>query len=144
MTAVAPHPGLDAEAATLAEQLVEWLQSGVRPRDMFADEVFTDLSLPQWRLQAEGAEAAFALREDNHPFPGTVTVESVDRSARGFLLRFEERWDADGQRWYSRELIHCAVTDGRISELVVYCTGDWDENVQRRHAEQVSLLRKSP
>jgi len=144
MTAVAPHRGLDPEAAALAEQLVQWLRTGVRPRGMFADDVFTDLSLPQWRLQAEGAEAAFGLREDSHPFPGTVTVESVDSSSRGFLLQFEERWDADGQRWYCREIIHCAVADGRISELVVYCTGDWDEAVQRQHAEQVSLLRTSP
>jgi len=33
------------------------------------------------------------------------------------------------------------VTEGRISELSVYCTGDWDAERQRLHAEQVRLLR---
>ena len=82
------------------------------------------------------------MREDQHPFLGEVRVEALDQTSRGFLIQFEERWDAGGQRWYSRELIHCVVARGRISELAIYCTGDWDEAVQRRHAEQVRLLRR--
>ena len=144
MTAVLARRGLEARSAELTERLVGWWETGVRPDAMFADDVFVDLSLPQWRVQAQGADAAFRLREDNHPFPGSVTLESVDRSSRGFLLQIEERWDADGQRWYCRELVHCAVAEGRITELVVYCTGDWDEAVQRQHAEHVTLLRTSP
>ena len=75
------------------------------------------------------------------PYTGRVRVEALDRTSRGFLLQFEERWEADGQQWYCRELIHCVVTDGWITELVIYCTGDWDEQVQRQHAEQVRLSR---
>ena len=30
---------------------------------------------------------------------------------------------------------------GRITELGIYCTGDWDEATVARHAEAVTLLR---
>jgi hypothetical protein len=127
--------------ADLADALVAWLETGVRPDAMFAEDVFADLTVPHWRLQAEGVEGAFGLREDNHPQRGAVRVEAFDRTSRGFLVQLEERWEAEGQQWYCRELMHCVVTDGWISELVIYCTGDWDEAVQRRHAEQVRLVR---
>lgn len=140
MTAVA-LPGLTGQVAEAADRFVAWLETGVRPVDLFAPGVFIDLTVPQWRLQAADAEGAFSLRERSHPFPGRVTVEALDRTSRGFLLQFEERWEADGQRWYCRELIHCTVEDGRICELAVYCTGDWDEATQHQHAEQVRLLR---
>lgn len=141
MTAVDALPAVDGGLADLARRFVTWLETGVRPDGLLADDVFADLSVPQWRVQAQGADATFHLREDDHPFPGEVRVEALDRTSRGFLLQFEERWDAEGQRWYCREQIHCVVTDGRISELAISCTGDWDEAVQQRHAAQVRLLR---
>ena len=141
MTAVETPTMLEGRFGELAGQLVDWLQTGVRPPGMFSADVFLDLSLPQWRLQALGAEAAFDVREDSHPFPGAVRVEGLDATARGFLIQFEERWMSEGQRWYCRELLHCVVSDGSIAELTVYCTGDWDEAVQARHQSRVHLLR---
>jgi hypothetical protein len=130
------------ESARLADTLVGWLETGVRPDDLFADDLFLDLSLPHWRVQEADADAAFGIREAEHPYPGRVRVEALDQTSRGFLLQFVERWEADEQEWYCRELMHCVVTGGRITELIVYCTGDWDTAVQRRHSEQVRLLRR--
>ena len=141
MTAVATTWRLDASTRALADEFVRWLETGVRPVGMFAADVFVDFSLPHWRLQTSGADDAFALRESSHPAPGAVRVEALDATSRGFLLQFEERWVDGAQRWYCRELIHAVVTQGAISELSVYCTGDWDEAVQARHAAQVRLLR---
>jgi hypothetical protein len=134
-------PAVEGGLSDLADEVVTWLETGVRTDGMFAEDVFADLTVPHWRLQAQGVDAAFYLREDNHPQLGKVRVEALDRTSRGFLIQLEERWEEDGQRWYCRELFHCVVTDGRISELVIYCTGDWDEAVQRSHAEQVQLVR---
>ena len=141
MTAVEVALPLEGGMADLAQAFVTWLETGGRPDDLFAPDVFADLTVPLWRHQAEGADGAFRLREEPHPHPSTVRVEALDRTSRGFLLQFEERWEADGQQWYCRELIHCVVVDGWISELAIYRTGDWDEAVQRRHAEQVRLVR---
>ena len=140
MTALS-HAALDQDSARLLDTALRWLETGVRPDDLFTDDVFVDFTLPHWRIQALGTEDAFGLREQGHPCPGRVRVEAVDATSRGFLLQIEERWEAEGQQWYCRELIHCIVDRDRISELSVYCTGDWDEAVQRRHAEQVRLVR---
>jgi hypothetical protein len=132
---------LDAATAVLAGRLVRWLETAVRPERLFSPDVFGDLSLPQWRIQTSNPDALYAVREVGHPSPGTVTVEHLDRTARGFLLQFAERWSAQGQQWYAREIIHAVVEAGYITEIVVYCTGDWDEATQRRHAAEVSLPR---
>lgn len=141
MTAVASGSKPTARAPELADRLVRWLETGTRQDGMFAADVFADLSLPHWRIQTRGDDAAYRLRADEHPFPGRLRVEALDETDRGFLIQFEERWRAEGQDWYCRELIHGVVTGGRIAELAIYCTGDWDEEVQQRHANQVRLLR---
>ena len=141
MTAIAAPSDLGAGHAELAASFVTWLETGIRPAGAFTEDVFADLTVPLWRLQAAGAEAVFHLREDSHPFQGDVRIEALDRTSRGFLIQFEERWAADGQRWYCRELIHCVVTDELIGELAIYCTGDWYETTQDRHASQVRLVR---
>jgi hypothetical protein len=132
---------LDGEEARLARTFVRWLETGERPEDLFVEDVFVDFTLPQWRLQSEGAAQAFDLRAGSHPHPGDVTVRGLDRTSRGFLIEFEERWSAEGQAWYCREMVHGQVVGGRITTLSVYCTGDWDEATQRRHTEQVHLTR---
>jgi hypothetical protein len=132
---------LDGEEARLARTFVRWLETGERPEDLFVEDVFVDFTLPQWRLQSEGAAEAFDLRAGSHPHPGDVAVRGLDRTSRGFLIEFEERWPAEGQEWYCREMVHGQVVGGRITTLSVYCTGDWDEATQRRHTEQVHLTR---
>jgi hypothetical protein len=125
----------------LAEKFVDWLESGVRPIRLFDADVFADLSLPHWRVQATGPDEIFAIRETDHHGQGRVRVEHLDRTARGFLLQFEERWVANGQHWYAGELIHAVAEEALITELIIYCTGDWDERAQRRHAAKVQLAR---
>jgi hypothetical protein len=136
-----PATGLDGQRQRLADALVGWLETGQRPDDLFTTDVLADLTVPHWRVQAIGDDATFALREDSHPHPGQVTVGLLERTASGFLIAFEERWEDAGQRWYCREMIHCTVDADRVSELTIHCGGDWDEARQRRHAEEVRLVR---
>jgi len=39
-------------------------------------------------------------------------------------------------------LIRADIADGSISELSVYCTGDWDSARVARHANEVALIRQ--
>lgn len=126
--------------ATVAS-FIRFLETGIVPDGLFAPNVFTDLSLPQWRLQADTVDGVAAIRAQGHPFPGEVRVERVEQTDQGFTLEFEERWHHDGQRWYSREMVRADVVGASIVELAVYCTGDWDEARQRDHAEAVRLIR---
>lgn len=126
---------------TAVANLVTWLETGEAPDGTFAEDCFLDLSLPHWRLQSATAAEAIGIRRESHPWPGAVRVERVDRTERGFVIAFEERWDHDGQRWYCREQIRADVVGGSIVEMAAYCTGDWDAARQALHSAEVSLLR---
>jgi hypothetical protein len=148
MTTVTPATArvetFDAEQARrLSEGLVAFLETNTPPEGLFHPDVFGDLSLPQWRLQTASAEALVHLRRHDHPDRGRVSRWRSDPTPGGFVFEFEERWtDARGGSWYAREMIRATVTDGRISELSIYCTGDWDQTRQGEHARTVKLLRR--
>lgn len=125
----------------LAEELVQFLETGAPPAGLFSADVFCDFTLPHWRLQAEGVPDLVALRRAGHPGPGRVVRTRLDETPTGFVLEFEERWEDEGRRWYARELARADVTGGAISQLSVYCTGDWDEQLEERHRREVTLLR---
>ena len=38
-------------------------------------------------------------------------------------------------------MTRCEVVNGRISHVVVYCTGGWDEATRVRHAAEAPMLR---
>jgi hypothetical protein len=131
----------NSTARELASKLIEFLESGVAPDGLFAPDAFVDFTMPQWRLQAQGAEDVAALRKHGHPAPGRVPRSRFDATPSGFVLEVEEQWDADGDSWYCRELFRADVTGGAIGELSVYCTGDWNSEQVARHAASVHLLR---
>jgi len=132
---------VDRDAPTAAARFLRFLETGTAPEGLFAPDVFGDLTFPHWRVQATSADELLAIRRREHPGPSDVRVERLDPTDRGWVLQLEERWDADGQRWYAREMFRADIEDGRITELTAYCTGDWDEAAQRRHREAVTLVR---
>ncbi|MEV6975880.1 hypothetical protein [Kitasatospora sp. NPDC093806] len=138
-TTLTPAPTTPA-TDRLAALLITFLETGTPPDGLFHPEVFCDLTVPYWRLQARGIPGLVALRRNGHPAPGTVPRHRLDRTATGFVLEIEERWSQDGQPWYCRELFRADVRDDAVVRLSVYCTGDWDAAQQRRHGEEVTLL----
>jgi hypothetical protein len=139
MSVATSHGGTDTAAAVA--DLIGFLETGRVPAGLFAADLFTDLTLPRWRLQGSTREEGVALRLQGHPSPGRVRVERVEQTGHGFTLEIEERWDAEGQQWYCREMLRADVVDGTIVELSIYCTGDWDRARQREHASAVRLVR---
>jgi hypothetical protein len=140
MTVIVKRPDL-ADAPPVVHKLVHWLETTELPDGLFAADVFGDITLPQWRLQAIGAEGTVAIRQGGHPWPGRLARLRYDPTPTGFVLEFEEVWEAGGEHWYCRELARADVRDGAISELSVYCTGDWDSAQVARHRAEVTLLR---
>ena len=127
---------------TAVANLIQFLETGSIPHGLFAPDVFADLSLPQWRIQTGTAEDIVAVRIAGHPAPGQVRVERVEQTAHGFTIELEERWNAEAQPWYCREMIRADVVGSSIVELSIYCTGDWDEAKQRENAESIRLIRR--
>jgi hypothetical protein len=132
---------LPALVQASVERFVAFLETGAT-EGLFAPDLFADITLPRWRVQVQGAEVMIAMKTSLHPPAGWTRVEKVLAAERGYTLKVEERWEDGGQQWYCREAFLCDLDDeGRITELSVYCTGDWDEGAVTQHAEAVTLLR---
>ncbi|MFL6164249.1 MAG: hypothetical protein ACJ74U_18765 [Jatrophihabitantaceae bacterium] len=129
-------------ARQLADKFITFLETGDSPVGLWTADVFCDFTMPQWRLQARGIEEVTALRKHGHPGPGRVPRSRFDATATGFVLEVEEEWEQDGKSWYCRELFRADIADGAISEISVYCTGDWDSELRARHAATVQLIRR--
>ena len=76
-----------------------------------------------------------SLRPKGLPASLGVTTENAAH-------RIAVEWDQDGESWYCRELFRADVAGGAVSQLSVYCTGDWDQAQVARHRETVELLRR--
>lgn len=129
------------DATTAVAELIHFLETGEVPEGLFSADMFLDFTMPLWRLQAGDRDGMLAIRRQGHPSPGKVHVTRVEPTSRGFTMEFEERWDEGGQHWYCREMIRADVEGATITDMAVYCTGDWDEKQQQAHAAEVRLLR---
>ncbi len=126
----------------LVKGFIEFNETGTPPPGLFRDDVFVDFTVPHWRLQAEDRDGLVALRRRGHPGPSTVAGFRADPTDTGFVIEWTERWtDEAGMEWYAREMARADVEDGAISELSVYCTGDWDRQRVEEHRSAVRLLR---
>jgi hypothetical protein len=109
------------------------------PDDLFQPDVFCDLSL---RMQTDSVESLLQLRRESHPDLGHVSRWRSDPISGGFVFEFEERWtDVSGESWLAREMIRATVSRGRIAEVSIYCTGNWNRARPEEHARAVRLLR---
>jgi hypothetical protein len=111
------------------------------PDGLFAADMFCDFTMPTWRLQASGIEDSLALRLAGHPGQGMVPRWRFDPTPTGFVLEVEEAWDWGGEHWTCRELFRADIGDEGITQLSVYCTGDWDAARRAEHAAAVTLIR---
>lgn len=126
----------------LVSEFIEFAETGTAPPELFADDVFVDFTMPHWRLQADDRNGLVELRRRGHPGQSSVESSRVDVTATGFVIEWTERWrDDEGMEWYAREMARADVADGRITELSVYCTGDWDARQVEEHRRAVHLLR---
>ena len=125
----------------LADGLITFLETGTPPAGLFAPDAFCDLTVPTWRLQAQGQDGIVRLRHEGHPSKGTVPRHRLDPTPTGFVLEVEEAWEQDGDQWYCRELLRADVENDAITSLSVYCTGDWSSAQVAAHGQAVQLIR---
>lgn len=141
MTTTTLPADLPAGIRAAVDRFVAFTETGAT-EGLFAPDVFADITLPHWRVQTRGDEQTIASKNGMHPPGGRTRVEKVLVGVSGYAIKVEERWEDGGQEWYCREAFLVDLDDqGRITELSVYCTGDWDQAAVARHAEAVTLIR---
>ena len=108
--------------------------------DVFAPDVFFDLFPPLWRFQFEGPAAFVAQLRAITEGETSARVLRVVPTASGFVMEHEETQRA-AKVEVARRLWLCEVRDGRITEVVGYCNGAWDDELRARHAAEAPMLR---
>ena len=120
------------------DAFADLLRTTALPEQLFAPDVFCDMNVPMWRFQLQGAEAFAAWVKDEAPHGSKVTLGRVRDEGRSAAV--ETVMVTDGA--YSRNLwlLH-ADADGRIDEVVLYCTGPWDQETIARQAREAPMIR---
>jgi ketosteroid isomerase-like protein len=110
--------------------------------DLFDPEALFDLNMPVWRFQLQGPAAWSAQLKHLHR-GGDVRIDILRTvpTLSGFVTEHEEHQAVDGDDLSARRLWLCEVRDGRIVEVVGYCSGEWDEALRARHAVEAPMVR---
>lgn len=109
--------------------------------DVFSPDAFFDLNMPVWRFQLEGPEAFAAQLRRINQGPARVDILRTVPTVSGFVTEHEEHQEVGGEHLSARRLWLCEVRDGRIVEVVGYCSGEWDEALRARHAVEAPMIR---
>jgi hypothetical protein len=109
--------------------------------DLFTADALFDLNMPVWRFQIQGPEAMGAQLRAISQGPSRVEVSRTVPTATGFVTEHVEHQDLGHEVVSARRLWLCTVRDGRISEVVGYCTGEWDDALKARHAAEAPMIR---
>ncbi len=134
----------DATAHRLSERfnaVFETLDAG---DGLFSPDVFFDLNMPVWRFQLQGPEAWEAQLKRLADGPVTIRILRTVPTASGFVTEHEERGEVDGRILSARRLWLCDVRDGQVTDVVGYCSGEWDEELRTRHAAEAPMIRPDP
>ena len=130
----------DAVAQELSERLADVFRSA-QATDVLADDVFLDGNPPEWRFQLQGRDAFDAWIKSFMPHGADTTVVRTIPTVTGFVTEFTGRHDEGGGEITDRKILLAEVRDGRVAELTVYCSGDWDAELRARHAAETELIR---
>jgi hypothetical protein len=87
----------------LSEKMVVFLETGTAPEGSFRPDVFLDLSMPTWRIQAAGAEDLIGIRKDGHPGTGAMRAEVADGQIAELAVYCTGGWD------HARQAEHTAA-----------------------------------
>lgn len=140
MTAPAMIPIDDGTAQELSERLADVFRTG-KANDVLANDLFFDGHPPLWRFQLQGLGAFAAWLARYTPDGAETTVMRTIPTATGFVSEFVGRHDENGEEMTDRKILLCEVRGGQISELTVYCSGDWDAELRARHAAEAPIIR---
>ena len=140
MSQLAPTVLDDALAQELSERLADVFRAGVAG-DVLSDDVLLDGNPPFWRFQLQGRDSFDAWIKSFMPDGADTTVVRTIPTATGFVTEFAGRHEEGGEEITDRKILLAEVRGGRICELTVYCSGDWNVELRARHAAETQLIR---
>jgi len=130
----------DALAQELSERLADVFRTA-EAGDVLTDDVFLDGNPPLWRFQLQGRDTFDIWLKSFMPHGADTTVVRTIPTGTGFVTEFVGRHDEGGEEITDRKILLAEVRAGRIAELTIYCSGDWNAELRARHATETRLIR---
>jgi len=130
------------ELLSLADRLATVYATYQGAEEVFAPDALFDVNVPTWRFQVEGPEAFFSWLKGYSPDGYGIRIVRATPTASGFVVELEGEYSPHGHDLYFRNLLLCEVRDGRITELVFYCTGDWDAETRARQLAEAPMVNR--
>jgi hypothetical protein len=128
---------MDHETAKkIAEQFVQLIETN-EPGPVFADDVFCDINVPEWRFQLQGRDAVRDWLTGEQPDGSRVVSWRADATESGVLIEVEQRTGEE----LSRNMHRLEFRDGKIVQWTMYCTGVWNVETQERQAREAPMIR---
>jgi hypothetical protein len=140
MTKVATSLLSDEETQELSERLADVFRTA-EIGDVLTEDLFLDGHPPFWRFQLEGRQTFAAWLQGYSPDGADITVVRAVPTVSGFVTEMVGEHLEDGVVMTDRKILLCEVRGGQISELTIFCSGDWDEELRSRHAAETTLVR---
>jgi hypothetical protein len=124
------------EAKTIGEVFVRAIETNVHS-ELFADDVFVDINIPEWRFQMQGAASIDEWLSAEQPNGSLVASWDVTPTADGVLVEIEQRYGEE----LSRNMHRLEVREGKVVSWTMYCTGIWSAETQERHQREAPMFR---
>jgi ketosteroid isomerase-like protein len=141
MTTFMPNATDDSVAQELSERLADVFRTASN-FDVLTEDVFLDGHPPFWRFQLQGRDTFAAWLKDYSPEGHRTTVVRTIPTTTGFVTELVGAFVEDGEEKTDRKIVLCEVRDGHVSEMTVYCSGDWNAELRSRHAAETTLIRR--
>jgi hypothetical protein len=106
----------------------------------FAPDALFDLLPPFWRFQVQGPSAFATQLRSIADGDVTSRILRTVPTATGFVLEQEETTRGN-ETMIARRLWLCEVHEGRITEVLGYCNGGWDDALRARQAAEAPMVR---
>jgi len=123
------------EAKKVAERFVRVVENN--DVSVFADDVFCDINVPEWRFQMRGPAAVKEWLDGEQPDGCHVPSWRADATESGVVVEIVQLLGEE----LARNMHRLEVRDGKIAEWTMYCTGVWNAETQKRHAAEAPMLR---
>jgi hypothetical protein len=131
----------DQATRRLQDALVRVLESGRGAHELFTEDALFDLNVPSWRFQVRGSgQFVDWWHREVHGRGRAAVTRSAD-TVSGFVIEMAIEFRHLGQDLYARQVMLAEITNDRISELVVYCTGDWDAQTRARQVAEAPMIK---
>lgn len=125
----------------LAEDFVSFYSTLDRGSEVVATDAVFDINVPSWRFQLVGPDAFVSWLMEYTSDGYELRIVHLLPTSKGFVVELEGTYNPHGHELYFRNLVACGVQDGKIDDVIYYCTGDWDPETRAHHAHEVKLIR---